>query len=351
MDRGKGPGTESSGHMREFCKWTEDMDARLMHSMIEENRLGNGVDGSWTTQAYNNMVQYLHNSGYVHVTKTNVKNRQKVLKDQWREVHDLFGSLSGFAWNSITMRFEAEEEVWADLIQSRPTASKWRVTSIRHYDLMMELWAADRATGSGVRTARQRRRQDNAPRVSVDLNENIDYIPEQPDWTAYRDPIPPLPPPSIDEYSPRNTQSVPSVPSGGTSSSRGSKRKAPMVDVIESHLERMSTNLEGFTTAMNSSNVHFGVISNAAVEQVATMKERNDILRSQTEVFRRTQSYTFNESDIYEMLCGMHIPDESLLEQCYDFLCANQSCVKRLMGLPPQKRWNKLCKMFSGGDC
>ncbi|KOM54995.1 hypothetical protein LR48_Vigan10g088700 [Vigna angularis] len=95
-----------------------------------------------------------------------------------------------------------------------PTAAKWRVDSIKHYDLMVELWAADRATGTGVRTARQARRQRVGPRVSVDLNQNIEYTPEQPDWTRYRDPTPPSPHPSVDEYSPGQTQSVPSVPSG-----------------------------------------------------------------------------------------------------------------------------------------
>ncbi|KAG2409934.1 uncharacterized protein HKW66_Vig0005990 [Vigna angularis] len=342
MDRGKGAATDTSGGMREFCKWTEDMDAKLLHSMIEENRLGNRIDGSWTTQAYNNMVQFLHNAGYVYVTKANVKNRQKVLKDRWREAHDLFSGLSGFAWNSVTMRFEAEDE-------SRPAASKWRVTSIRHYDLMVELWASDRATGSGVRTARQTRRR-LTPRVSVDLNQNIEYISEQPDWTTYRDPTPALPPPFVDEYSPGNTQSVPSVPSGGTSSSRGSKRKAPLVDVVDAHFSALRSSLDGFTDVLTSSNVHLGVISNAVVEQVSTMKDRNEILHSQTEILRRTPNYTYTEADIYDMLSGMQISDETLLEQCYDFLCANPTCVKRLMGLPPHKRWNKLCKIYSGGN-
>ncbi|BAT81684.1 hypothetical protein VIGAN_03147300 [Vigna angularis var. angularis] len=115
------------------------MDARLLHSMIEESRLSNRVDRSWTSQAYSNIVDHLHSCGYVALTKNNVKNRQKVLKDKWREVHDLFAGLSGFAWNAVNMTFEAEAEVWEDLIQSRPTVAKWRVNSIRHYDLMVEL--------------------------------------------------------------------------------------------------------------------------------------------------------------------------------------------------------------------
>ncbi|KAG2408845.1 uncharacterized protein HKW66_Vig0036670 [Vigna angularis] len=51
---------------------------------------------------------------------------------------------------------------------------------------------------------------------SVDLNQNMDYIPEEPNYHEYRDPTPPSPPPSVDEYSPGQTQSV---SSGGTSSS------------------------------------------------------------------------------------------------------------------------------------
>ncbi|KAG2391514.1 uncharacterized protein HKW66_Vig0127250 [Vigna angularis] len=103
------------------------------------------------------------------------------------------------------------------------------------------------------------------PRVSVDLNQNIEYIPEQPEWTGYRDLTPPSPPSSVDEYSPGQTQSVPSVPSGGTSSSRGSKRKAPMVDVIDSQFDKLTTSLDGFANVLSSSNVHFGVISDVAV--------------------------------------------------------------------------------------
>ncbi|KOM56753.1 hypothetical protein LR48_Vigan10g264500 [Vigna angularis] len=116
MNRGKATAIESSTPTREFMKWTEDMDSRLLHSMIEESRIGNRVDESWTSQAYSNIVDHLHSSGYVAITKNNVKNRQKVLKDKWREVHDLFSGLSGFAWNPVSMTFQAEDDVWMDLI-------------------------------------------------------------------------------------------------------------------------------------------------------------------------------------------------------------------------------------------
>ncbi|XP_068504308.1 L10-interacting MYB domain-containing protein-like [Phaseolus vulgaris] len=112
------------------------MDLALLSAMVEEARRGSRVDGSWTTQGYNNIVMALHEVGMHTITKNHVKNRQKSLKDRWREVHDLFSSLSGFAWNQSSKKIEAEDEVWDSLIQAKPSAGKWRVNSIHNYDLM-----------------------------------------------------------------------------------------------------------------------------------------------------------------------------------------------------------------------
>jgi len=56
--------------------------------MINEAFMGNHIDGSWTMQGYTNIVKSLHQSGLVGIAKHNVKNRQKSLKDRWREIHD-----------------------------------------------------------------------------------------------------------------------------------------------------------------------------------------------------------------------------------------------------------------------
>jgi len=45
MDRGKGVASESSGNIREFTKWTAEMDFRLLSAMIDESRLGQS--GGW----------------------------------------------------------------------------------------------------------------------------------------------------------------------------------------------------------------------------------------------------------------------------------------------------------------
>nr|KYP63524.1 UPF0420 protein [Cajanus cajan] len=258
MNRGKTVVPDSSTTVREFTKWTDDMDFRLLIAMLDEARLGNRVDGSWTTQAYNNIVEALRQTGLTGITKNNVKNRQKSLKDRWWEVHDLFSGLSGFAWDESTKRFTAEPEVWHDLLQAKPAAAKWRVSSIRYYDLMEELWGVDWATGHMARTARQARRNIGMPSVIVDLNDDVNDIPQDDPFqagfdTAYRSP------PHYGSCSPVDgSQSVPSAASGGTtrtSSSRGTKRKAPMIDVMDAQFDRLTTRLDAFTDYLGQGSV------------------------------------------------------------------------------------------------
>ncbi|XP_068483377.1 uncharacterized protein [Phaseolus vulgaris] len=233
MDRGKNVASNSSGSYREFTKWTTEMDLILLNAIIDEVRKGCRIDGSWTTQGYTNIVMALNEAGLSGLKKNNVKNRQKSLKDRWREIHDLFGGLSGFAWNQTTKLFEAEDEVWSELIKAKPSAAKWRFNPIRHYDLMEELWSNDRATGSQVRTTHDMNSPPDMTNFSVNLGENnMDYIPEQPNFEEADDYVPRSPAAQFQSSdtpsdTPSNTPSMPSAGSAGTSSSRGSKRKGP----------------------------------------------------------------------------------------------------------------------------
>nr|KYP70601.1 hypothetical protein KK1_009821 [Cajanus cajan] len=296
------------------------MDFRLLTAMLDEARLGNRVDGSWTTQAYNNIVEALRQTGLTGITKNNVKNRQKSLKDRWWEVHELSSGLSGFAWDESTKRFTAEPEVWDDLLQAKPAAAKWRVSSIRYYDLMEELWGVDRATGH----------MDDPFQAGFD--------------TAYRSP------PHYGSCSPiDDTQSVSSAASGGTtgtSSSRGTKRKAPMIDVMDAQFDRLTTRLDAFTDYLGQGNALTQRLSDIVERQVVAIERRNEIINEQVNILRRISTVQYSESNIWDMLVAMNLEDEQVMVQCYDFLCNNPSHVRRLFGLPPHLRLNQLLKFI-----
>ncbi|KAL2316885.1 hypothetical protein Fmac_030761 [Flemingia macrophylla] len=257
-ERGKAIAPDSSIAIREFTKWTDDMDFRLLTAMLEEA-----------------------------------------------------SGLSGFAWDEFIKYFSTEPEVWDELLTTKPSAAKWRVNPIWYYDLMEELWGVDRATGHMARTTRQARRNITTPGDG--------------------------------------TQSIPSIAStgtGGTSSSRGTKRKVPMVDVMDAQFDKLTTKLDVFTDYFGRGNDLTQRLSDIVERQVVAIERRNDLINEQINVMRRTSTVQYSESEIWDILVRMNLPDEQIMVQCYDWLCNNPSHVRRLFGLPPHLRLNHLLKLM-----
>ncbi|KAK9073819.1 hypothetical protein SSX86_006413 [Deinandra increscens subsp. villosa] len=144
---------------RELLIWTGPMDDAFIQAMLNEKDKGNKIDGTFTTQAYTNMVTELRKSLQREFTKKHLQNRLKTLKEHFSRCYDIFrgASLSGFSWNSNTKYIEAEDEVWEALIKEKPEAKKWRTKPISHYNEMLELFAKDRATGFGAETAKDKK--------------------------------------------------------------------------------------------------------------------------------------------------------------------------------------------------
>lgn len=106
---------------RETFFWTSQMDDAFIQAMLKEQDKCNRVDGTFTSQAYTNMVDELSKTLNKAFNKNDLKNRLKTLNERFTQWYDIFRgvSFSGFAWNSETKLLEAEEEVWEALIAVR----------------------------------------------------------------------------------------------------------------------------------------------------------------------------------------------------------------------------------------
>ncbi|GKD72103.1 Myb/SANT-like domain-containing protein, partial [Tanacetum coccineum] len=162
---------------RELFIWTPVMDEAFIELMIREQNKGNRPDGTFTPQAYANMVEELS----LHkpdIKKENLQNRLKTLKGNFAQYYDIFRgtSLSGFSWNPITNLMDAEEEVWEALIKSKPEASKWRKKPMSHYNELFELFAKDRATGDAAGTAKERNNRLRNNEQRLETIDEIDHL-------------------------------------------------------------------------------------------------------------------------------------------------------------------------------
>ncbi|PHU04842.1 Betaine aldehyde dehydrogenase, chloroplastic [Capsicum chinense] len=79
--------------------------------------------------------------------------------------------MSGFAWDLITHKWDAEPEVWDQLIQFKPQAVELKNKSFQKYEKLVMLYGKDRATGKHVETGSdmlKRNTHKNLRKLSAD---------------------------------------------------------------------------------------------------------------------------------------------------------------------------------------
>ncbi|RYR42698.1 hypothetical protein Ahy_A08g039150 [Arachis hypogaea] len=133
--------------IKDNLRWTEEMDAFFLDALIEECNKRNRVDGTFTTTAYDNVLETLKASFGNHLRKDNLKNRLKTLKDH-------FGT--------------------------RPDAKTWMRTPIKHYDNLYFIYGQDRITENIAGSAKERNKSMAKMKKTINLNEDeyqgFDYM-------------------------------------------------------------------------------------------------------------------------------------------------------------------------------
>ncbi|KAJ1416575.1 hypothetical protein SESBI_17154 [Sesbania bispinosa] len=219
---------------------------------------------------------------------------------------------SGFAWSPMTKKFEAEDEVWEELI--RPNGKQPRFDTMT---CLMSFYASDCAAGKKGLTSRQVHNVLNKDKQPIDLNDAFnDTTMNDPKVGDFDDVQ--FSTPNVDCFSPENAQSNQST---GTSGSRGTKRKALMVDLIESQMDKMTIGIDRVADALISGNALSEKLNDVAQRQVTiteqhvvAIEKRNEIIHEQLTVLK--QSRTRKKRLLFEIPPEMRF--QSLLQMMYD---------------------------------
>ncbi|RYR10732.1 hypothetical protein Ahy_B05g079210 isoform A [Arachis hypogaea] len=295
--------TEATQPSKDNLRWSDEMDEALLNALAEEALKDNRHDGSWTIEAYANVVKTLNIAIGPHITKNHIKNRMKTLKDHFAEAYDLFHHLSGFAWNLVTRKFEAEEEVWQDFIKEKPQAEKWRKMQIKHYDILKELFGADRATGKGAATSRERIQQ--LDRDPIDLNDSFENVGfSDIDVNTGHD----IPTFSANLDSPSAPHGQPNQ-LGGNSTSRGTKRKSPMNDFLEARYEKVALEITTMADAVKEGSYLSSKLHDVAQRQVESAERQASVAERQVSIAEKQVSLIERQVAIAEK--GLAIMQQS----------------------------------------
>ncbi|KAH0713630.1 hypothetical protein KY289_009589 [Solanum tuberosum] len=137
-----------------LCIWSHTMDDALIDAFCHEQELVNRVGGSFTTHVLDIILRELRSKFPNKIlNKERIQNRMRNIKKQFSKYYDTFQmGMIGFAWEPITNMWNAEPEVWDQLIQAKHEAADLRTKSIRNYDKLMMLYGKDRASGKHAET-------------------------------------------------------------------------------------------------------------------------------------------------------------------------------------------------------
>ena len=89
MGKRKNPEGPSSASLR----WTQRMDKVFIDALINEVKSRNSVDGTFTSHAYDNVINECTEKLKHPFNKDNLKNRLKTIKSNFNEVFDLFNEV------------------------------------------------------------------------------------------------------------------------------------------------------------------------------------------------------------------------------------------------------------------
>ncbi|KAI8525062.1 hypothetical protein RHMOL_Rhmol13G0199000 [Rhododendron molle] len=189
----------------------------------------------------------------MELNKTKIRKRLKTIKEHFCECYDLFKNrTSGFAWSPVTRTFNAEPEVWKELIAVQPSAEKWMTTPISNYDKLAEIFGKDRANGE-------------------DTIESVDHMVSQNEAT-------------LENYI--NLDEV-DMSSAKNESSSKKKRRLPRGELVE--VEEIKTAMEDIASAIREGNA----VMEKAHGCVSTGQLHKALEEIRIEPYKRTKSYLF----------------------------------------------------------
>nr|POF21629.1 hypothetical protein CFP56_24754 [Quercus suber] len=94
---------KNGGDPSKEVQWSRVMDDALVDAFLHQVIIGGKVNGTFISNAYDDIVKESVEKFHMEIIEDKVKNRQKTLKKNFRECYDIFKDgltqLSGFGWN------------------------------------------------------------------------------------------------------------------------------------------------------------------------------------------------------------------------------------------------------------
>jgi hypothetical protein len=108
-----------SGHAsgRDAVFWSDRMNEYLIDSLLHQQAIGNRSESKFSSVAYDSIITGVGERFGVVIDRNNIKNRLKHIKESFNECRNLLGEDNRFRWCPESRRFNADPNVWRELIE------------------------------------------------------------------------------------------------------------------------------------------------------------------------------------------------------------------------------------------
>ncbi|KAJ7970757.1 Myb/SANT-like domain-containing protein [Quillaja saponaria] len=247
MEKDDGDEVSSYRGKKSYLRWTESMDRLLLEVLKEQKIKGQKDDRNFSQEAYRAAVQAVNTEFKMDIDAKKVVNRLKTLKTQMGVAVDTLNK-SGFSWNDITKRIEAEPQVWDGIEKVNDDVKLIRSRELRNLELMRDIFEKDRATGLGATSAKERVKRWEKETMEMSI-EDIDQM--QTSNEVHLEGID-----IFDNFAPSSTGYH--APTSSTqsmsksSSKRGIKRKAAVIDLINEGITEVKDAMKDIALAISN---------------------------------------------------------------------------------------------------
>ncbi|CAN1783129.1 L10-interacting MYB domain-containing protein [Linum perenne] len=122
-----------SGNGSLKTEWNAEMDQYFIELMLDQIGRGNKVDGTFSKQAWTDMLSLFNAKFCTQHLKRVLRHRYKKLLKYYNDLNVLLGEV-GFSWDQTQQKIIASDNIWDSYIKAHPHARAYRMKTLPNYN-------------------------------------------------------------------------------------------------------------------------------------------------------------------------------------------------------------------------
>ncbi|CAN1140440.1 L10-interacting MYB domain-containing protein [Linum perenne] len=166
-----------SGNGSLKTEWNAEMDQYFIELMLDQIGRGNKVDGTFSKQAWTDMLSLFNAKFCTQHLKRVLRHRYKKLLKYYNDLNVLLGEV-GFSWDQTQQKIIASDNIWDSYIKEQPDARSFKIRIVPGYQKLSAIFKQENYDGRYSRLAKNATTDDSSEAPLSMTASGVDWQPE-----------------------------------------------------------------------------------------------------------------------------------------------------------------------------